>query len=82
MNIQRFNQIIDAYGGNSNHWPESERQTALAFLATSTRAQQLVQEANILDNLLDMATVNTPSPQLQQHILNAVLSKSDDIEPI
>ena len=72
MNIKRFTQIIEAYGADSNRWPESERQAALALLATSDEAQQLVQQARVLDNFLDTVAVTSPSLQLQQSIFDAV----------
>jgi hypothetical protein len=78
MNIKRFMQIIEAYGADANRWPESERQTALALLATSTEAQHVLQQASMLDNFLDTVAVTSPSPQLQQRIFNAI-SQTDNI---
>lgn len=72
MNIKRFTQIIEAYGADSHRWPESERQAALALLATSIEAQQLVQQASVLDNFLDTVAVTSPTLQLQQSIFDAV----------
>lgn len=79
MNIKRFTQIIEAYGADANRWPESERQTALALLATSTEAQHVLQQASMLDNFLDTVAITSSSPQLQQRIFNAISQQADDI---
>jgi hypothetical protein len=80
MNIKRFTQIIEAYGADSNRWPESERQAALALLTTSTEAQQLTEQEDVLDSFLNTVAVNSPSLQLQQNIFNAIAqsAKSSD----
>ncbi|WP_353573333.1 hypothetical protein [Candidatus Albibeggiatoa sp. nov. BB20] len=80
MNIKRFTQIIEAYGADSNRWPESERQAALALLTISTEAQKMLQQADVLDNFLNTVAVNSPSLQLQQGIFDAVARspKPDD----
>ncbi|MEK7990967.1 MAG: hypothetical protein VSS52_008180 [Thiotrichaceae bacterium] len=75
MNIKRFTQIIEAYGADSKRWPESEREAALALLAISTEAQQLTQQADVLDSFLNLVAVNSPSLQLQQNIFNAVAAQ-------
>ena len=74
MDIQRFAQLIDTYGGQSEQWPSEVRDVALAFLAHSAEAQKLQQTASQLDSLLNFVTVNEPSPFLKQRILRHIFS--------
>ncbi len=66
---QRFSQLLDIYGGNSNRWPIEERAAALKFLKESTEAYRLQQAALNLDNLLDSIPTASPTAMLRQRIL-------------
>ena len=55
MNIQRFRQLLDAYGAAPARWPESERSAAQALLERSAEARQLAAQAARLDELLNHA---------------------------
>lgn len=57
MNLQRFEQLIDAYGTDAQRWPPAERQAALALLAHSPDAAQLLQQAQWLDETLEQFAV-------------------------
>ncbi|MFK5969791.1 MAG: hypothetical protein QM487_06685 [Candidatus Marithrix sp.] len=67
---QRFSQLLDTYGGNSNRWPIEERATALKLLQESAEAYRLQQAALNLDNLLDNVTTSSPTAMLRQRILD------------
>ncbi len=69
MNIERLAAILDAYGADPLHWPESERLAAQAFVARENRAQVLVAEAEALDRLLDCAPSEAPSAALVDRVL-------------
>ena len=66
---QRFSQLLDSYGGNSNHWPIEERAAALKLLQESAEAYSLQQAALNLDNLLDSVPILSPTAMLRQRIL-------------
>ena len=53
MNIERFAQIVAAYGVSSKAWPEEERDDAIRFLESSIRAQFLFKDQQKLDQRLD-----------------------------
>ena len=53
MNIERFQEILDAYGGDPRRWPEAERDGALALVAGADAARGRQAEARRLDMLLD-----------------------------
>ena len=55
MNLQRFEQLIGAYGSNPERWPLGERQAATDFLTTSTEAQNLALIERRLDQQLDLS---------------------------
>lgn len=78
MDLERFTQIIGAYGGNPARWPLTERQAALMLLKTSMTAHQLQQEAFALDTVLDTASVSLPTPLLTARILAKIQSRQAD----
>jgi hypothetical protein len=53
MNLQRFEQLIDAYGTDPQRWPVAERSAALKLLADSEQAAELLQQTVWLDKSLD-----------------------------
>jgi len=55
MKLNRFRQLLDAYGADPARWPEAERAEALALLARSRRARDAAEAARALDRLLDRA---------------------------
>jgi len=71
MNMQRFSEILMAYGGNPQRWSLHEREAALQFLNNSLEAQRLQQQALQLDQLLNAAPMPQLSEALQKRILKA-----------
>lgn len=67
ISLQRFEQLLDAYGASPQRWPEHERAAALQLLQQSAQAAQLMQSAQWLDQQLDLL----PTPDFSH--LNAVL---------
>lgn len=65
MQLQRFRELVEAYGGDPRRWPAAERAPAAALLAGSPEAQALLAEAGALDRLLDR------TPPLSPPILDA-----------
>ena len=52
MNHDRLIELIEAYGGNADAWPDDERDAARTLLSTSEEARQLLSESRYLDKLL------------------------------
>lgn len=71
MTMGRVAALIDAYGASPERWPEAERQQALALLAQSAAARELLHQARELDLLLDAAPVAPPSRALEDRIMAA-----------
>ena len=71
MTLERFEDLVDAYGARPDQWPEDEREPALALLADSPQAQRAADEATALDGLLDEAPSVEPSAALQRQVLAA-----------
>lgn len=69
--MERVAALIDAYGASPERWPEAERQRALALLAQSAAARELLHQARELDLLLDAAPVALPSRDLEDRIMAA-----------
>ncbi len=71
MDMQRFSEILMAYGGNPQRWTAHEREAALQFLNHSLEAQRLQKQALQLDSLLDAAPMPQLSAALQKRILKS-----------
>lgn len=56
MNIERFQYLAEAFGGDLSRWPAEQRKTAAALLRTSPAARRALDEALALDALLNKAT--------------------------
>lgn len=52
MTLERLRDILDAYGADPAHWPESERAAMQTLIATSPGAQTALAQAAALDALL------------------------------
>lgn len=53
MTLERFENLIAAYGAEPTRWPSDERAQAQEFLATSPEAQAALTDARDLDTVLD-----------------------------
>lgn len=60
ISIERVAELIEAYGSNTQCWPEQERVAAIARLESSNQLQQLRQEAEQLDIMLLTGRVDEP----------------------
>ncbi len=70
MNLDRFAELLAAYGTNPAQWPQDERAAAEALAQASSTARQLLQEAEALDALLmQRAPMPAFSPDLAARIL-------------
>lgn len=49
INSTRVEMLIDAYGSNTDYWPEEEREAAIALLAAAPALQQRYLQAQQLD---------------------------------
>lgn len=52
MDLDRFTDLIDAYGADIEHWPTRDRAAADRLLATSSEARELQRAALRFDNRL------------------------------
>ncbi|MCE9523401.1 MAG: hypothetical protein K8S25_13340 [Alphaproteobacteria bacterium] len=69
MTNERFEALLDAYGADPRHWPDAERDAALVFAKSSAAAQRRLEEAAVLDRLIDQADTAPVTPELQEKIL-------------
>jgi len=70
--LQRFVEILDAYGSDHNQWPNEERKQLEQLLAKSNQAQQLFKEAAKLDAMLDQFTVPDVSPEVRNQVVDGI----------
>ena len=70
MDIQKFTELLDAYGGNPARWPESQRGNAQSFADDNPKlAAPLIETARVLDHVLDGARDIPASDLLARRIL-------------
>jgi hypothetical protein len=60
MGLDRFRELLDAYGAEPGRWPAKERGPAEVLLTRNTEAARLRSQAAVIDALLDRATLATP----------------------
>jgi hypothetical protein len=67
MNLERFADLIAAYGTDPRRWPAAERRAAETLLAASAAAQQLVRDAAEFDGLLAAMPLPVIEPSIDLH---------------
>lgn len=72
MTLQRFAELVDAYGADARRWPLAERAAAQALRASDPAAAALQQQAAMLDAMLD-ADVVAPASHTARRVLMAAL---------
>lgn len=68
MNIERFQQILDAYGTREDNWPGEERQAAQLLVQSNAECASLLLRYHSVDDYLDEYLPRKPSA-LQEKIL-------------
>jgi hypothetical protein len=71
MTLERFADLVGAYGARPERWPDAERAAALALLDRSPQARTRLAEAARLDAALDVVPATPPAPDLAARILAA-----------
>lgn len=83
MDVERFETLALAYGGDLRRWPEAERNAAEAFVAGSPEAARAVlREAGDLDAVLDGWASPAPSAALRERVLAAAPKDRTRVRPL
>jgi anti-sigma-K factor RskA len=69
LSIERFSELLDAYGADLARWPSAASLSAAQLLVDSDAARQRLQLARELDAALQLPSPAAPSPWLRQRIL-------------
>lgn len=69
MDMTRFEELADAWGGDLRRWPESVRGEAAAFAEANPQAAAILAEAAALDNVLAGAEPVASSDLLARRIM-------------
>jgi hypothetical protein len=74
MNLERFTELLDAYGSDLDRWPASEQAAATALLTDRADAREAQRRAAAVDTLLLRASLPDiePSDALRQRVLAQV----------
>ena len=68
MDAERFERLIEAYGGAPARWPDAERADALAYRDGSPEAASLCAAALALDEALDAWVLEPAGAALRERI--------------
>jgi hypothetical protein len=60
MGLDRFRELMEAYGAEPGRWPANERGSAETLLAQNPEAARLRNQAMAIDALLNRATLAPP----------------------
>ena len=71
MTVGRFKELLLTYGGELQRWPEAERITAEAFVASSAQAQSLLAEYTPVDALMQAGKNDKAPSGLLDRIMDA-----------
>lgn len=76
MNLERFSDLLDAYGADLDLWPQNERAAATALLAALPEAREAQRRAASEDAMLFGAALPMlePSDDLRQRVLSQVIN--------
>ncbi len=74
MNLERFTELLDAYGADLDRWPANEQIAATALLTDRPDARQAQRRAAAVDTLLLRTSLPDlePSDALRQRVLAQV----------
>jgi len=71
MDIERFKDLTEAWGGDISRWPDAVRAEANVFLELEPTAKDLLVEAAQLDEILEPSYLETPSDLLEMRIMRS-----------
>jgi hypothetical protein len=60
ITLDRLKVLLDAYGADPERWPDDQRTAARELLTNSAETRAYVQQAAVLDTLLDAAPMTAP----------------------
>lgn len=69
MKIERFTQLVRAYGAEAALWPAGEREAATQFLANSAEARLVVEQELRLDSIMSRSRLPAQSGALLDRIV-------------
>lgn len=74
MNLERFTELLDAYGADLDRWPANEQAAATALLTDRADAREAQRRAAAVDTLLLRTSLPDlePSDALRQRVLAQV----------
>jgi hypothetical protein len=81
MGMDRFRELLDAYGAEPGRWPAKERGPAEVLLTRNTEAARLRSQAAVIDALLDRATLAPPVIDAERLIASITAEPQPMAEP-
>ena len=78
MDRERFNHLLEAYGGDFRRWPAEERAAAAAFVAQNADAAAALKEAQAFDRVFDQAKAE---PGDTSQLAARILAHAPQVQP-
>jgi len=80
MDIERFKDLTEAWGGDISRWPDAVRAEANVFLEQEPTAKVLLVEAAQLDEILEPSYLEAPSDLLEMRIMRSFPKSAFDAD--
>lgn len=75
LSIERFQKLLDQFGGNLASWPNRDQAAAISLLSTSPEAQQCLVAARELDAML------AAHPKAPPGLADRIMAASGALDP-
>jgi hypothetical protein len=72
--IARLEQVLDTFGANPARWPVSDRAALEVLVETQHQARRLLDEAQALERVMDVAPMVKASDALKARIVTAAIN--------
>ena len=80
LTVDRFESLLEAYGGNLARWPTQHALAAQSLLQSSSEARARLAGAQALDRLLDKAS--SPDPQRLRLLTDRIVAAAEGNAPL
>lgn len=79
LTLDRFESLLDAYGGELSRWPDGLGHAAVALIETSDQARALYAEAEALERLLAKGSMPEPEPERIALLASRIVAAGSDV---
>jgi hypothetical protein len=81
LSLERFEKLVESYGGDLDRYPVREREAAKALVLRSNDARRMLDAARALDAMLALARDGAPSVELES-ALASIPTRHEQVRPV